>query len=96
MKKVNFDNYANNYDQILQEQHKSFGEISYYSEHKVKILTRFFSSNKSMNILEYGCGIGRNLKYLKKYFPNSSLYATDISKESLSIAKKEYVDVNFF
>jgi len=96
MKKVNFDNYAHNYDQILQKQHKSFGDISYYSEYKVRILTKFFDSNKKMNILEYGCGIGRNLKYFKKYFPNSSLYATDISKESLSIAEKEYADVNFF
>lgn len=96
MKKVNFDDYANNYDQTLQEQHKLFGDISYYSEYKVRLLTKFFDGNKMMNILEYGCGIGRNLEYFRKYFPNSFLYATDISKESLSVARKRYAYVNFF
>jgi len=89
MKKVNFDEYANNYNKILQEQHKLFGNIEYYGEYKIKIMRKILQYQEYINILEYGCGTGRNLKYLKKYFPASNLYAIDISKESMNIAKRE-------
>ncbi len=39
-------------------------------------------------ILEYGCGIGRNLEFIKQYFPKSGISGCDISKESLQYAKK--------
>ena len=43
MKKVNFDEYANNYNKILQGQHKLFGNIEYYSEYKIKIIRKIRS-----------------------------------------------------
>ena len=91
--KVNFDEYSNEYNEIMEKQHSKFGEISYYSEYKVKILKNLFPNNKKLNILEYGCGIGRNLSYLEDTFKDSTIYGFDISDESLNIAKKENPNV---
>lgn len=40
-------------------------------------------------ILEYGCGTGRNLVFLKEAFPDSKIFGTDISEKSLEVAKKK-------
>ncbi len=82
-----FDEFAKNYDKILEKQHRKFGDINYYAEYKVKILKDFIKKD-NLTILEYGCGIGRNFPFFKKYFPESKIYGFDISTESLKIAKK--------
>lgn len=99
MKKIDFDYYATTYNDLMQKQHALLGDISYYSEHKVKItkdiVNKYFKNNNFLNILEYGCGIGRNLPYLSKYFPESKIFAYDISTESLKIAKIQNQNVQF-
>ena len=53
-----FDKFAENYNKILQEQHKKFGSIEYYAAYKVSILKSLIPyANK---ILDFGCGVGRN------------------------------------
>lgn len=93
--KIDFNNYSKNYNELLQTQHKKFGDIAYYSEYKVNIIKSLRNTNKELKILEFGCGIGRNLPYLKDSFSNSSIYAYDISEDSLALAKKENPYVNF-
>ncbi len=95
MPKVNFDDYAADYQQLLGNQLRFFDTLDYFSEHKVKIL----HSQKIKNpktILEYGCGIGRNLPFLQRFFPEASLYGCDISAKSLEKAAQENPSVNFF
>lgn len=87
MKKVNFDAYSVNYDTLMQEQHAKFGDIAYYSEYKAKITKALCADVQQARILEYGCGIGRNLSYLQSAFEDSSIFGFDISKESLEIAR---------
>lgn len=41
-------------------------------------------------ILDYGCGEGRYIGILKEYFPESSIYAGDISEIGLQITKEKY------
>lgn len=89
MEKINFDDYASNYHKIMQEQHAKFGDVAYYSEYKVQIVKNLCYSFTNVRILEYGCGIGLNLPYLQKAFPNSNIYGFDISKESLELAQKQ-------
>lgn len=45
-------------------------------------------NNEPLNIADIGTGSGAIALTLKKAFPNSNIYATDISKEALSVAKK--------
>jgi SAM-dependent methyltransferase len=40
--------------------------------------------------------VGRNLKYLKQHFQQSKIYAADISKKSLDIAKSYNQSVKFY
>ena len=87
--KVNFDNYSNEYNDIMQEQHKMFGDVSYYSEYKAKITKDLVGNKKNLKILEFGCGIGRNLSYLAEISEYCEVYGYDISPESLKIAERE-------
>ncbi|HCN38209.1 MAG TPA: hypothetical protein DIS94_10930, partial [Bacteroidetes bacterium] len=61
VEKINFDEYADVYDKVMEEDLKFFGEEnSYFAEYKVKILKEMLDE-KPVNLLEYGCGIGRNI-----------------------------------
>jgi SAM-dependent methyltransferase len=93
-KSIDFDDFSLNYeDKIL----KSFGNIdsnvSYYHSGKTKIAKRElnFTPNK---ILDFGCGIGSMLKFLKETFTDSKFYAYDESLKSLEHLKIKYPDVN--
>ena len=93
-KSVNFDDFSTNYeDKIL----KSFGNIdnnvSYYHSGKAKIAKRELASDPN-KILDFGCGIGSMLKFLKENFKNSEFYAFDESLKSLEHIKLNYPDVN--
>ena len=88
MKKVDFNEYSHSYDEIIKSQLKHLGDISYYAEYKVKILKALTSKKENINILEFGCGIGRNLFYIKQYFPKANIFGFDISEKSLTVAKK--------
>ena len=87
-KKVNFDNYSDEYLKLMEKQHSKYGDIEYYSQHKAKITKKLFANIDMENILEFGCGIGRNLPFLQQKFKNSTILGSDISTESLEIAKK--------
>ncbi|MBS1553000.1 MAG: class I SAM-dependent methyltransferase [Bacteroidetes bacterium] len=94
--KVDFDNFAGRYENILDKQLDFFGEEnSYFAEYKIKI-TKETLGFVPENILEFGCGIGRNLKYFTEYFPGSKVNGCDISEKSLSIAAKENPSANIF
>lgn len=92
-KSINFDDFSSEYENKIL---KSFGKIdnnvSYYHSGKAKIAKRelAYSPNK---ILDFGCGIGSMLKFLKMNFDQSKFYAYDESKKSLEILKSLYPDV---
>ena len=96
MGKVDFDQYAEEYDKILSDDLKVYGEESgYFAEYKVEIVKNKMK-NKPEKILDFGCGIGRNIQYFKKYFSDSKIFGCDISEKSIEIAKKNNPDVEFF
>ncbi len=96
MKNIQFDEYATRYNQELHRNLSRFGkDIHYYSEYKVKIVeSKAVSSPR--RILEYGCGIGRNMKYLRDCFPQAEIQGCDISKASLEVARRENPQLEFF
>ena len=95
MNKVEFDDYADNYDNLLKDQLVFFdGDIDYFAKYKVELVSRFVSKEPK-SILEYGCGTGRNLRYLKEKFPNAKLYGCDISQKSLDLAAQNNPGVTF-
>ncbi len=98
--KVNFDAFAQDYDAILQAQLQGFGEEStYFAEYKVRLTqARLLRTNalQPKTILEYGCGTGRNLSFLKLYFPDAKIEGCDISAESLRLAAQRAPDVMLY
>ncbi|HRE41196.1 MAG TPA: class I SAM-dependent methyltransferase [Ignavibacteria bacterium] len=96
IEKIDFDEYADVYDKVMEEDLKFFGEENtYFAEYKVKIVQDLIKVNPD-KILEYGCGIGRNIKFFKTYFPSSDIEGCDISQKSIDLAKKENPNINFY
>lgn len=93
--KVDFDQYTDNYNELLRESTKFFSSSEqYFAQYKVD-LVRAMAVGRVTRILEYGCGIGRNIRYLQAAFDNAEIVGTDISKESLAIAAEENPDSQF-
>jgi SAM-dependent methyltransferase len=96
MAKVNFDDYAEDYDAILKKQLRFFESgTDYFSRYKIALIKRLLQRTPS-NILEFGCGVGNNIKYLLTFFHNASITGCDISAKSLDIARSRYPSAAFF
>jgi len=87
--KVDFDDYADDYDNILKEQLRFFSEDDkYFAQYKVKIVHKYLATEPK-RILEYGCGTGRNLPFFKEIFPSAEIFGADISVQSIAVAKEQ-------
>ena len=93
-KKINFDNYADNYKEYI---YKSIGNIegnlNYYHIKKSEILKKELGYQPK-KILDLGCGVGTMLRLLIENFQESSFYAHDESKKSMNYIKKNFPKVN--
>ncbi len=94
--KVDFDQFAQNYDDVLKNNIGKFGsDITYYAEHKVATLKRHISSQPK-TILDFGCGTGRNIPFLKQAFPDAEIWGCDVSSDSLETARQEHPYAQFY
>lgn len=92
---VDFDGYTQQYDHLLQHQLQFFDKNhQYFAEYKVALSKRILANNPQ-TILDAGCGIGRSLPFLKKYFEHARVTGCDISLESLRLAKQHHPDISF-
>lgn len=96
MGKVDFDRYAEDYDRLLADQVAFFdADSSYFAQYKVQLLKERLR-HQPKRILEYGCGIGRNIGFLINEFPTAEVFGCDISSKSLDIAREKYPKAEFF
>lgn len=87
MGSIDFDDYSKNYDSLLENLLAPYGGADHFGRSKVLYMRKFFSGgHEPSNILDFGCGTGRNLPYLKEFFPGANLFAFDISKKCLTAA----------
>jgi trans-aconitate methyltransferase len=94
--KVDFDDYTENYNQLLREGTGFFSSNEeYFARYKVNLVCNQVDTPVN-RILEYGCGIGRNIPYLQQAFPNAVIMGSDISSASLDIARRDNMGVEFF
>jgi SAM-dependent methyltransferase len=94
--KVDFDDYTDNYNSLLREGTGfSTKSEAYFAKYKVDVLRREIPAT-TKRLLEYGCGIGRNIPFLRAAFPDATIAGSDISVASLEIARKENHGVEFF
>ena len=89
MNKPEFDQYAGQYDRVLGDAiPAALNEDGYFAEYKIALMAKCLGNNKPARILDFGCGAGRSLPYLEKYFPDAGLFGYDLSPASLEIAIK--------
>jgi SAM-dependent methyltransferase len=88
-----FDQYAQNYD----EGHTKAVAMSgftpdYFHEYKLKEMVSYLKkeglANKPLKLLDFGCGIGRSVEYIRKYLPKLSIYGIDVSEGEIKVAIK--------
>lgn len=80
-----FDYYAGNYQECLDNSLKLAGSDSlYFSNHKAMWLTKFFSPSFAGKILDFGCGVGLLTDCLQRQLPKAELHGFDVSAESIS------------
>jgi SAM-dependent methyltransferase len=93
--KVDFDEYTDNYNELLREGTRFFSaDEEYFAKYKIE-LVKIDMKEPVSRILEYGCGIGRNISYLQKAFSMAEIIGTDISEASLEVARRENPGVRF-
>jgi SAM-dependent methyltransferase len=96
MGKRAFDDYWQSYNEILRNQVRYFDKDDmYFAQYKIDLVKKFMHTEPS-SILEYGCGVGRNLGFLRRQFPKAIIYGCDISQKSLEAASKELPEAVLF
>ena len=86
-----FDAFANNYEQKFQDALGVFAEESdYFARYKIDLLARLVANRKIKSILDYGSGIGASIPHLRNNFPDSQIWATDISLTSLNNLRQRF------
>lgn len=87
MAKSEFDQFARNYDRVLGDSiPEGLNEDGYFAEYKVALMSNCLKDHHPRRILDFGCGAGRSLPYLHRYFPNAELWGFDVSENSLKVA----------
>ncbi|HXU66779.1 MAG TPA: class I SAM-dependent methyltransferase [Casimicrobiaceae bacterium] len=96
MKKVDFDRYARDYNELLREQTGFFsGDESYFARYKVAIAGDLVKKAPA-RVLELGCGTGRNIAFLRERFPDATIMGSDVSSKSLDVARADNPGVHFW
>jgi SAM-dependent methyltransferase len=94
--KINFDHFAEDYNQILSKRLSFFESSSdYFAQYKVSVLKKLLKRQPS-RILEFGCGVGSNIGHLITAFPNVTIAGCDISQKCLEVAAKGNPSTEFF
>jgi len=92
--KINFDDYSESYSNVLNQGLVSLAgdTLDYYAKMRMESVKNYTQhlDKKIDSIIEWGCGIGNNIVFLKRYFPDSQITGLDISEASLAIARKRF------
>ncbi|MDR1878408.1 MAG: class I SAM-dependent methyltransferase [Bacteroidales bacterium] len=90
-----FDSMADGFDNLVKE---GLGIFAVYREgilnYKLEYLKRLVPYTPK-SILEYGCGVGLYIPYLKECFPNAEIYGCDVSPESIRQVSENIPDCHF-
>ncbi len=97
MSKPEFNQYARQYDRLLRDSiPDALSDNDYFAEYKIALTSARFGTRKPTRVLDFGCGPGRSLPYLRKYFPEARLFGFDPSPASLEVAAKRAPEAIFF
>lgn len=88
MTKIDFDQYAGQYDALLSAQTRFFDSDSqYFARYKIERVKQLAGDVR--RVLDFGCGIGRSIPHMRTAFPGADIIGCDPSADSLAIARRE-------
>jgi SAM-dependent methyltransferase len=86
--RVDFDQYAGQYEAILAAQTNFFdGDSNYFARYKIELAHQLVGEVAA--VLDFGCGIGRSMSHLRELFPQADIVGCDPSADSLAIAREQ-------
>lgn len=92
MSEKEFDSFADDYRTILDGALSlGGGESAYYAERKFDSLRAFYHARPRRlptAILDFGCGTGTNLPFLRNLFESATLHGVDVSGRSIELAQE--------
>ena len=79
-KKIDFDDYARNYSELIEKNQTGLftDDVAYFSRSKIEKISAVIGTN-FRSILDYGCGVGKNIDFLRKMSPGAGITGYDIS-----------------
>lgn len=93
MNRPEFDEFAGRYDELLADSMpESLNEDAYFASYKIDLMASRHPADTVRRILDYGCGAGRSLPYLRDRYPHAQLWGFDVSEQSISMASKRMPD----
>jgi SAM-dependent methyltransferase len=93
--RVDFDLFIENYNKLLRDRTQFFSASEeYFARYKVNIVAERVTRPVS-RLLEFGCGIGRNIPFLRDSFPGAAITGTDIAAASVEHAKASNPSATF-
>jgi SAM-dependent methyltransferase len=83
-----FDRFAHDYDRVLAGSLAGAAdEGERFAEYKVGEMALQIAASTPRRILDFGCGVGRSLRFLARYFPDAHVHGYDPSPVSLEQAR---------
>jgi 2-polyprenyl-3-methyl-5-hydroxy-6-metoxy-1,4-benzoquinol methylase len=84
---MQFDQFAGNYQEVLDRAVAASGEGSaYFAEYKAQYLARTLPRKSFERVLDYGCGVGLLSGFLHKHLQPTRLDGFDVSADSIAQA----------
>ena len=95
MTKIDFDQYAGQYEALIAAQTNFFErDNDYFVRYKVERARQLAGEVDA--VLDFGCGIGRAMPHFRAAFPTADVAGCDPSADSIAIARRENPDCRFF
>ena len=98
MSKAEFDSYSSNYEEALNRGIGVSGEdSSYFAEGRLRWLARQLSIRnfETNSVIDFGCGVGNSLPYLREIIGADRIAGIDISADSISMARQRFANARF-
>ena len=97
MAEPEFDRFAYDYERILESSLADAGaDGERFAEYKIGEMSLQLRDHAPRRILDFGCGVGRSLNHLARYFPEAALAGYDPSGASLDEAQSRTPAASLF
>jgi SAM-dependent methyltransferase len=99
MNETEFDKFAAEYDALHRKNVALSGRTpEFFARYKIEAVRDFVEATSvphfpNCRVLDFGTGVGNSIPFLSACFPGAELWACDVSRKSLEIARTRFPDM---